>query len=149
MGGTKKDDSSESEEEEEDVGDGSEYMRCNCGEKGGSVSWRPVSERELSSLKESRELSSSEWEDVASGEDKASGDDSLSGEELWLEVDSKDSRDGDKEGDAIGKVGAEPLMGSEVGLGRRGDPSGLGARFRILFDWRLGAASLDRWWWGR
>ena len=64
-----------------------------------------------------------------------------------MEVDSKDSRGGDKEGDAIGKVGAEPLMGSEVGLGRRGDLSGLGARFRILFDWRLGAASLDRWWW--
>ena len=54
-----------------------------------------------------------------------------------MEVDSK-------EGDGIGKVGGEPLMGSEVGLGRNGDPSGLGARFKILFDWRLGAASLDR-----
>ena len=28
-------------------------------------------------------------------------------------------------------------------LGRTGELSGLGARFKILLDWRLGAASLD------
>ena len=82
LGGAKRDDSSESEEVEEDVGDGCEYMRCVCGEKGGSVGWRPVSERELSSLRESRELSCSRWEDVASGDDKASGEDSLSEDSL-------------------------------------------------------------------